>query len=203
MIIFQNILGWCLKNIDILALILTSLTTCLTAFWLFWTIKSVRETYRPQIFIYLKAEGYKLYLIKENIGTRPAFNISFNFTPDLNLPIIEGLPDKNNDKQEKHIVRLIQSFAPKTRVKEYIGTCTQFSEQIEKNIQTGQYEVCITYYDKPTKGKKFHDKYTIDFLDYIPYRFVTSSELHSISENIKILDTSLNKITQEIKNLNK
>ena len=203
MIIFQNVLEWCLKNIDILALILTSLTTCLTGFWLFWTIKSVQETYRPQIFIYLKAEGYKLYLIKENIGTRPAFNISFNFTPDFIPPIKEDQIDKNDDQLEKNLIRLIQSFAPKVRVKEHIGTSIQFHKQIEKNIQTGIYEVCITYYDKPTKGKKFYDKYTIDFRDSMPYLVDNSSELYSISENIKTLDKSLNKITQEIKNLNK
>ena len=202
MIIFQNVLEWCLNNTDILALILTSLTTCLTGFWLFWTIKSVRETYRPQIFIYLKAEGNNLYLIKENIGTRPAFNISFNFTPDLILPIKEGLPDKNNDEQEKHIVRLIQSFAPKTSVKEWVGTSFMLKNQIDKNIQTGIYEVCITYYDKATKGKSFYDKYTIDFMNYVSFA-IDHSELHLISENIKKLDTSLNKITQEIKKINK
>ena len=199
MIIFQSFLEWCLNNI---ALILTSLTTCLTGFWLFWTIKSVQETYRPQIFIYLKADGDNLYLIKENIGTRPAFNISFNFTPNLILPMnIEGT-DKNDDKQEKHIVRLIQSFAPKTSVKEWIGTSFMLSKQIERNIQTGIYEVCITYYNKPTKGKKFYDKYTIDFMNYISF-VIDHSEIYKISENLKKLDISLNKITQEIKNLNK
>ena len=59
-----------------------------------------------------------------------------------------------------------------------------------------------TYYDKPTKGKKFYDKYTIDFMNYVSFA-IDHSELYKISENLKKLDISLNKITQEIKNLNK
>lgn len=148
--------------------------------------KMLEEQLRPYIAVKIFIKGMKLYFELENIGKRPAYNVSVNVEPEFDLMI-----QKDFDYRQL----LIQKYMfPGFSIRNVLTYSTWYFELKDKNPNINEYKISLIYFD--INNKQYSDKVEIN-LDQIiigespaeyddNYYFQKMSEtLVKIQENMK------------------
>lgn len=174
----------------IINIILASLTTILTGFWLRWTIKSVGETYRPFVHFTMETKGDWLYMIIQNTGTRPAFNINITFDKPFGISVDKEQNEQRKEFDEKTKYNIL-SLGSNSKIEwKFDLVATRYGTIDYKNLNDEIYTVKIKYHSN--SKKEYYESYELNIKNYIPY-LMNDSELKNINDSIK-------KLTEIIKN---
>jgi hypothetical protein len=169
----------------ILTIIFSALVAFSTVVYAVLTWKLVGETKKlreaktePNVSISIKPnEHCMLYcdMIIQNIGLGSAYNLNFNVGSDVRD--FDGKP-----LSELNIIKNgIRYLTPGEKRQFFL---TQFSKKLqEKMVVQDSFEIETTYENE--QGKKFKDRFIIDFSEFMGLTKLGESPMYSIAESLK------------------
>lgn len=182
------------QSTDIIIAIASVLSVIVTVVYVVLTYKilksseiSSNEQTRPYVTVSLESKNGFLYLVIENHGIRPAFNMCAKFTPDLDERLMHDKLKKTTKLLQQEVILPKQKFNPVLSFNKDTLHDEVF-DQIEKN-----YAVVVSYLD--SNNKQYQEYYNINLDDFF---FSEKSMEHTISHNIHEIANELGKIRAHI-----
>jgi hypothetical protein len=166
-----------------------------TAFYVILTRSLVKETKKlreaqtePKISICIKPnENCLLYcdMIIQNIGLGAAYNLNFKVGSDVRDFDRKPLSELNIIKNG------IRYLTPSEKRQFFL---TQFSRKVqEKMVVQDSFEIETTYENE--QGKKFKDRFIIDFSEFFDLTKLGESPTYSIARSLKNIEQNINHLS--------
>ncbi|MDT3740739.1 MAG: hypothetical protein RO257_14705 [Candidatus Kapabacteria bacterium] len=179
---------------DIIAILSSISLTILTAFYVWLTFKlsktnsiMLEEQLRPYVVAKVYIKGVTLYFELENIGKRPAYNVSVKVIPEFDLMI-----QKDFDYRQL----LTQKYMfPGFSIKNVLTYSMWYFELKDKNPEINEYRIELTYFD--INNRKYSEAVDINLDQLIigesPAEYDNTHYLKNISESLDIIKVSYKK----------
>ncbi|UOQ43729.1 hypothetical protein MUN89_17865 [Halobacillus salinarum] len=164
------------------------------------------QSYRPEVFVYIREVAYGLYFTIENIGTRPAFDVYLTLEPLFSTYTqLEGHTiffKKKNDRSIRNVEKSIKVIAPDQKFESYVGLRPEILKEGEdtrerETLDRSSLEspVKITYLD--SEKLEYKDEYLISLYDFAKIEGTREAGLGDITNELARLRTEISKIRGE------